>query len=174
RAGRALRLRIDGHALNDQEGTSLGCVIHLRDVTERMLMEERMCRMERFLSLATLASGLHHEIKNPLTALSIHVQLLEESLAGGAVAADAGVDELVGVLKTEVARLNGVLESFGSFANLQRLTISPTDPLPVLEKAIRLIRPQAAGQRVRITLLHQELPLPRVPLDAERFEQALL
>jgi signal transduction histidine kinase len=172
RAGRVLRLRIDAHFLKDTQGTSLGCVLHLRDVTERMLLEERMQRMERFLSLATLASGLHHEIKNPLTALSIHIQLLEECLANGQ--AGGTVDELVGVLKTEVCRLNGVLESFRSFANLQRLTLQPTDALGVVEKVLRLIRPQAAEQGVTITLLHPEMELPTVPLDAEKFEQALL
>lgn len=172
RDGRMLRLRVDGHVLKDTRGTSLGCVIHLRDETERLLLEERMRRMERFLSLATLASGLHHEIKNPLTALSIHIQLLEESLSNGA--ASESVDELVGVLKTEVCRLNGVLESFRSFANLQHLTIQPTDGVEVVENAIRLIRPQASGQHVQITLLHPEKELPPVPVDAEKFEQAVL
>src|SRR5262249_25159904 len=140
--------------------------------TERMLLEERMHRMERFLSLATLASGLHHEIKNPLTALSIHIQLLEELLADGQDG--PAVDELVGVLKTEVCRLNGVLESFRSFAHLQRLSCQPTDALGILENAIRLIRPQAAEQKVQITLLHPEDELPHVPLDAEKFEQVVL
>jgi two-component system sensor histidine kinase HydH len=172
RAGRVLRLRVDGHALKDTEGNSLGCVIHLRDVTERMLLQERMHRMERFINLATLASGLHHEIKNPLTALSIHLQLLEEGLGNGQ--AGEAVDELVGVLKTEVCRLTGVLESFRSFANLQHLTIQPTDALGVVENAIRLIRPQAAEQRVAITLLDPDEELPAVPLDAEKFEQAVL
>jgi PAS domain S-box-containing protein len=172
RPNRVLRLRIDGHALNDTEGTSLGCVIYLRDVTERMLLEERMRRMERFLSLSTLASGLHHEIKNPLTALSIHLQLLEENLSKGQ--AEEAVEELVGVLKTEVCRLNGVLEDFRSFANLQNLTVQPTDALTVVEKTLRLIGPQATEQRVRISLLHPENELPPVPLDAEKFEQAVL
>ncbi|HXG09667.1 MAG TPA: ATP-binding protein [Gemmataceae bacterium] len=172
RSGRILRLRVDGHVLKDTQGTSLGCVLHLRDVTERVLMEDRMRRMERFMSLGTLASGLHHEIKNPLTALSIHIQLLEENLANGQVG--ESVEELVGVLKTEVCRLNGVLESFRSFANLQNLTIRPTDGLEVVENVLRLIRPQAAEQRVQITLLHPEKQLPAVPLDAERFEQAVL
>jgi signal transduction histidine kinase len=140
-------------------------------VTERILLEERMRRMERFIGLATLASGLHHEIKNPLTALSIHIQLLEESLANPK---SGDVDELVGVLKTEVCRLNGVLESFRSFANLQHLTIQPTDALEVVEHALRLIRPQATEQRVTIALLHPEKELPTVPLDAEKFEQVLL
>jgi signal transduction histidine kinase len=84
------------------------------------------------------------------------------------------VDELVGVVKTEVCRLNGVLESFRNFANLQRLTLQPTDALGVVENVLRLIRPQAAEQRVAITLLHPETDLPLVPLDAEKLEQALL
>jgi PAS domain S-box-containing protein len=169
RAGRLLRLRVDGHLLKDTAGTALGCVLHLRDVTERVLLEERMRRLERSLSLATLASGLHHEIKNPLTALSLHIQLLEEGLAEG-----APVDELVGVLKTEVFRLNGVLESFRSYAHLQRLSLQPTDVLGVVEHALRLVRPQAAEQRAQVLLLHPEEELPRVPLDADKFEQALL
>ncbi len=172
RAGRRRKLQIDGQALKDIQGVSLGCVIHLRDVTERMLLEERMRRMERFLGLANLASGLHHEIKNPLTALSIHIQLLEERLSNEQ--SEEPIDELVGVLKTEVCRLNGVLESFRSFAHMQKLTILPTDALGVIEKVIRLIRPQAAEQHVQIALLHPERELPPVRLDAEKFEQVVL
>jgi PAS domain S-box-containing protein len=172
RSGRVLCLRVSGHVLQDRSGEALGCVIHLRDATEHVLLQERMRRMERFLSLATLASGLHHEIKNPLTALSIHIQLLEEHLAERQ--SEPMVDEMVGVIKTEVCRLNGVLESFRSFAHLQRLSIQPTDALGIVENAIRLIRPQAAEQKVRITLMHPDTELPRVPLDAEKFEQAVL
>jgi signal transduction histidine kinase len=84
------------------------------------------------------------------------------------------MDEMVAVLKTEVCRLNGVLESFRSFAHLQKLSVQPTDALEVVEKVIRLIRPQAAEQQVQITLLHPEKELPPVPLDAEKFEQVVL
>jgi signal transduction histidine kinase len=172
RAGRAVRLRVDAHALKDTGGTVVGCVLHLRDVTERMLLEERMRRMERFLNLAALASGLHHEIKNPLTALSIHIQLLEEALARGEAGESA--DEFVGVIKNEVCRLNGVLESFRTFANLQRLALQPTDALAVVENAVRLVRPQAAGQGVRINLVRPDGEPAPVPLDADKFEQAVL
>ena len=81
-------------------------------------MKERMWRMERFASLSTLASGLHHEIKNPITALSIHVQLLEERLRDPS--STEPVDEMIGVLKSEVRRLDVTLESFRNFASLQR------------------------------------------------------
>jgi two-component system, NtrC family, sensor histidine kinase HydH len=169
---RDYRYRADAHFLRDMENNPLGSVLLLRDITERVLMEERMARMERFISLGTLASGLHHEIKNPLTALSLHVQLLEEQLHHEPVA--AAVDELLGVLKTEVHRLNGVLESFRNFANLQRLNIQPADILEVLENVVRLVRPQATKQRVQLALLHPEIDLPRVAIDQQKIEQALL
>jgi len=172
REGRCLRYRADAQFLKDIEGITLGAVLSLRDVTERALMEERMARMERFISLGSLASGLHHEIKNPLTALSLHVQLLDEQLHHNSPS--GSIDELLGVLKTEIHRLNGVLESFRNFANLQRLSIQPTDVLEVLENAIRLIRPQATEQRVQIALLHPAADLPRAPLDVHKFEQAIL
>lgn len=172
RDGRRLRFRLDGDLLSDASGAPLGCVIHIEDTTERMLIEERMRRMERYLGLSTLAAGLHHEIKNPLTALSIHVQLLEEGLTG--LNAAEGLAEVVGVFKAEVCRLNGVLESFRSFAHLQRLSLHPVDPVEVLENAVRLVRPQAAQQQVRLALLHPDTQLPAVPLDRDKFEQAVL
>jgi signal transduction histidine kinase len=172
RGGRVRRIRADAHVLKDRAGTALGCVMLLRDVSDRVLMEERVRRMERFISLGTLASGLHHEIKNPLTALSIHVQLLEKRLREPAPRKP--VDELIGVVKSEVLRLNGVLESFRDFASLQRLTMRPADVPLILEEIARLIGPQAAQQHVEVTWLCPEAGLPRVSLDVEKFKQAIL
>ena len=172
RSGRVRRVRADAHVLKDRAGRALGCVMLLRDVSERLLMEERVRRMERFLSLGTLASGLHHEIKNPLTALSIHVQLLEKRLREPVPRTP--VDELLGVVKSEVLRLNGVLESFRDFASLQRLSMRRTDAVLVLEEVARLIRPQADQQHVEIALEAPAEGLPRVPLDVEKFKQAVL
>ncbi len=142
-----------------------GAVARLRDppawnVSDRVQMEERVRWMERFVSLGVLASGLHHEIKNPLTALSIHVQLLEKRLRDPA--SRRPVDELIGVLKTEMLRLNGVLDSFRDFASLHRLTVRPADVLDILEETVRLIGPQADQQHVEVTLRRPGEALPRV------------
>jgi signal transduction histidine kinase len=166
------RIRADAHVLKDPAGTPLGCVMLLRDVSERVLMEERVRRMERFLSLGTLASGLHHEIKNPLTALSIHVQLLEKRLRDPL--SRRPVDEVIGVLKSEVHRLTGVLESFRDFASLQRMNLRQADASEIVAEVVRLIGPQADQQHVEITVRRAERALPRVPLDVEKFKQAVL
>lgn len=172
RDGRSYRCRADAHFLNDRAGQPLGCVFFLRDVTQRVLLEDRMSRMERFISLGTLASGLHHELKNPLTALSLHIQLLDERLRG--LAAAEPLDDLLSVLKTEICRLNGVLEEFRSFASLQRLNLQPVDALAVLDEAVRLIGPQAANQGVKIIVSTPQTALPRLSLDSQKFQQAVL
>jgi two-component system nitrogen regulation sensor histidine kinase GlnL len=172
RAGRVRRLVSSALELKDMRGATIGCVIHLRDVTERMLMKEQVWRMEQFASLSTLASGLLHEIKNPITALSIHVQLLEERLRSSR--ADGSISELFDVLKTEVRRLDLTLEGFRSFASLQRLNLKRVDVQQVLEDVVRLIRPQAAQQGVRLECAPAAGPLPAVALDSEKIEQAML
>jgi len=172
RDGRVRQIRVDAHVLKDSAGQALGCLMLLRDVTDRVQMEERVRWMEQFLSLGNLASGLHHEIKNPLTALSIHVQLLEKRLSDPAPRKP--VDELIGVLKSEMRRLNGVLDSFRDFASLHRLATRKTNVVETLNETIRLIKPQAIQQRVEIVLQHPEEPWPWGPLDHDKFKQALL
>ena len=86
------------------------------------------------------------------------------------------MDELIGVLKTEVRRLNGVLESFRDFASLQRLS-APAGRRP--RRSSRDGRPADPARRrpssaSRSTLRRPEAALPRVPLDPEKFEQAVL
>jgi two-component system sensor histidine kinase HydH len=172
RGGRVRRIRADAHVLKDSAGEALGCLMLLRDVTDRILMEERVHWMEQFLSLGNLASGLHHEIKNPLTALSIHVQLLEKRL--GDPASRKPVDELIGVLKSEMRRLIGVLDSFRDFASLQRLTTRPADVFETLNETMLLIGPQAVQQQVDVVLRRPEVALPKVLLDNDKFKQAVL
>jgi PAS domain S-box-containing protein len=166
------RVRAHAHVLKDRAQKTMGCVMLLRDVTDRVLMEERVRRMEQFGCLGSMASGLHHEIKNPLTALSIHVQLLEKRFRDPAPKRPVG--ELVNVLRTEVDRLNGILENFHDFAKLDRLNLQQVDVDVVLGEVARLIGPQAVAQRVDVSLRAANGTLPMVPLDVEKFKQAML
>lgn len=171
RNGQTKRLRAECHVLYDVNDLVLGTVLHVRDVTERVLIEDRMRRMERFLGLGSLAAGLHHEIKNPLGALSLHVQLLEEGIA-----ADASDDvaEHLGVLKTEVTRIGGVLESFRDYASSEVLSQSETDVLQLVQRTTDLIRPNAERQGVRVILRRCERTIPFIHADPARLEQVML
>ena len=169
--GFTLRLRADAQAIKGPDGRVSGCILLLRDLTRSLLVEERITRLERIAGLGDAATGLVHEIKNPLTALSIHIQLLDERLAESD--APEGTAELIGVLKAEADRLNNVLDGFWDYAQVRSLEMQPTDVLDILDRVVQLIRPQAARQGVRVELRRPADPLPAVPLDPEKFQQAV-
>lgn len=165
-------LRTSCTLLRNERNDQIGTVIQVRDVSERVLIEERLRRMERYMGLGSLASGLHHEIKNPLSALLLHVQLLAEQLATHPP--DAQADELLDVVLTEVKRINDVLDGFRNYASITELGLGPVDVVGIIEKLLRLLRPQADQQGV---ILKLELPrelLPNILGDSVRLEQVFL
>lgn len=150
----------------------IGNVLQLRDVTEPVLIEQRMRRMERYMGLGSLAAGLHHEIKNPLAALSLHVQLLEEELEPSSPT--PAVLEMLGVIHAELTRVGGVLEGFRDLVSLGRLNLSQFDLARLIERQVRLLKPRARQQNVRTSVELPTEPLPLITADRIRLEQVLV
>ncbi|QEG43575.1 two-component system sensor histidine kinase NtrB [Roseimaritima ulvae] len=172
RHGYRKTLRAGCTQLHSRLHEQMGMVFHVRDVSERALIEERLRRMERFMGLGSLAAGLQHEIKNPLSALSLHIQLLCERL--DTESGDEEVAELLDVLNTEVHRMNDVLDGFRNYASVTELGRAPVDVTMLIEKLVRLLRPQAEQQQVRIKV---DLPAEMLKLvhgDSVRLEQVFL
>ncbi|MDR1803340.1 MAG: PAS domain S-box protein [Treponema sp.] len=111
-----------------QEHQVTGSLILINDITEIRNREAKMRRMESLASLTTLAAGVAHEIKNPLGALSIHVQLIQKAAAGQeALCAKHNemsgsecesfryfrqIDKHLKVVNEEIDRLNGIVVDF--------------------------------------------------------------
>lgn len=170
-AGQERVLRAVCQTLSDFEGHEIGNVLQVRDVTQTTLIEQRMRRMERYMGLGSLAAGLHHEIKNPLAALSLHVQLLEEQLEKGDD--DDSVEQLMGVIKTEVNRVSNVLEGFRDFASIDDLSLDRVDMASLIKHQVDLLKPRAQNSGIEIKR-EIEPNLPAVSGDQVRLEQVLL
>ncbi|MBR9801733.1 PAS domain S-box protein [bacterium] len=158
-------------SLTNADGEETGNVLEIRDVTERLLIDERIRRMERYMGLGSLAAGLHHEIKNPLAAVTLHLQLLDEELDGCPVSDEAR--EMLDIINTELARIGGVLESFRDFAAVDRLWLADVNMRELIEQQTRLIAPQAAASRVQISVDSSVRTLPTISGDRTRLEQVL-
>lgn len=171
-AGTERTLRAFCQTLSDHEDREIGNVLQLRDVTERLLIEDRMRRMERYMGLGSLAAGLHHEIKNPLAALSLHVQLLEEEIDNGHTSGDTR--QMLSVIKAEVSRIGSVLEGFRDFASIDRLNLGPVDLSDLMKRQIELVRPAALRSGVTFSVQPPAHDLPTINADRIRLEQVLL
>jgi PAS domain S-box-containing protein len=105
-----------------------GSLILINDITEIRNREAKMRRMESLASLTTLAAGVAHEIKNPLGALSIHVQLIQKAAAVQEALCTKHyevsgsecepfryfrqIDKYLKVVNEEIDRLNGIVVDF--------------------------------------------------------------
>ncbi|MEZ6060986.1 MAG: ATP-binding protein [Planctomycetaceae bacterium] len=165
-------LRAFCQPLRDRADADIGNIVQLRDVTERILMDDRLRRMERYMGLGSLAAGLHHEIKNPLAALSLHVQLLEEQLDDGTMSDEAR--DMLGVIRTEVTRVGGVLEGFRDFASLGKLNRCELNLAMLIDRQVKLVAPQASRLNIDIHVDLPPEPLPIILADRVRLEQVLL
>ncbi len=128
---------------------------------------ERMARADRFATVGELATGLAHEIKNPLAGLSGALELLAEDLAGNPRQA-----EMVGEMRHQVARLGRTMESLLSFARPPRPRLRESDLNLTLEKVLFLVRQQRKLGSVEV---EADLgSMPPVMADSERLEQVFL
>ena len=127
----------------------------------------------QYAEISQLAGGLAHEIRNPLSTLSLNLDLLAEDFQGAETPRDRRVRQRVDRLKREVQRLYDVLENFLRFARVQELKLTPTDLNALIEELCDFYEPQASTQGI-VVRTHFANDLPRLPIDADLFKQAVL
>ena len=154
-----------------------GTLVHVEDVTEKRREEARLRRAESLASLTTLAAGVAHEIKNPLGAVGIHLQLARKALSAGCARQgtepDPQVTRHLAVVEEELDRLNRIVLDF-------LFAVRPMDIIPeeddldaVVREAADFVRPEAEADGVRVELALSG-SLPRVRVDRRYVKQAIL
>lgn len=134
-----------------------GMVASLRRAQDGLVQAERMAAVGR------IAAGLAHEIRNPLSSIRMHVQLMAKQPG-----VDAATRDLV---LSEIDRLDGILSELLAWARPTALTKEPVDLGRLVEEALALFGPQLAHRGIRIV---REIAAARpVAADAERLRQVL-
>jgi signal transduction histidine kinase len=137
-----------------------------RDETYRRLRSQ-------YAEIAQLAGGLAHEIRNPLSTMSLNLDLLAEEFQDAGSPRDQRVREKIQRLRRETRRLHDILENFLRFARAQDLRLETADLNLIAEELTDFVMPQAMAQGIVIRT-HFEPGLPALSIDVELFRQALL
>jgi signal transduction histidine kinase len=136
-------------------------------------MERRLEKAERLSSLGMLAAGVAHEIRNPLNAISMAAQRLKRDFVPDNEAKSSEFQNLSGVIRDEIRRLNGIIEEFLSFSKSRRLELSNFSVTEVLQKIVQLMQEETASRG--ITIETRWLVTPAViPMDINKLQQAFL
>lgn len=126
-----------------------------------------------YTELATLAGGLAHEIKNPLSTIRLNMELLAEDFAEPQLPRDRRAITKIQVVQKECIRLENLLNDFLRFARLGRLDLQPSDLNAELTRALDFFQPKADESKIDI-IRYLDPELPTVQLDRETFQAALL
>ena len=89
-----------------------GTIIIISNITEKKLNEIKTQRLESLARLTTAAASISHEIKNPLAAISIHVQLAKKSIATNENIFNEKMKKHFSVIEEEIDRLNKIVVDF--------------------------------------------------------------
>ncbi len=151
-------------ALASQAALALENALLYRQHSDRL---RRMYRAERLATAGQLASGVAHEIRNPLTAIRSTIQLLAPEFQDDPVRR-----ELIEGVLAEVDRINQIITRLLSFARPAEFHLQPVDLNALLEFSLSLVAAQARLHQVHI--IRELGPLPPVPGDEAQLKQLFL
>ncbi len=109
--------------------------------------EAQAAEAEGMATIGTLASGLAHEIRNPLNSLNLNMQLLDEELP-----AESRHRRLLSLTRSEIGRLERLVTDFLLYARPRRLERKPTTATDLFEACVDVLAPELDARGARLEL----------------------
>jgi signal transduction histidine kinase/HAMP domain-containing protein len=153
----------------EEGGHRVGCLITLRDTGSRAEFQDQIDVTTKLAAVGRLMSGVAHEVKNPLNAMVLQLEVLKARLG------DQGehVQPQVDVLTAEIRRLDRVVKTFLDFTRPVEIRPADTNIESLVQGVFALAEPEARKNHVQLVLANDGPPLS-VRVDRDLLKQALL
>ena len=129
--------------------------------------QEHLRRADRLSALGEIAAGLAHEIQNPLAGVKGALEIIASRVAHGTPEA-----EFADIGGKELARLEGLVSEFLTYARPHDPALHPTDVREIVDRVAALLRPQAEKKAVTL-VFERPTVLPLLSLDPEQITQVI-
>jgi PAS domain S-box-containing protein len=156
-----------------KEGKFLGVMLLSQDLTERMRLEYALIKAERLATIGKMSARVAHEIKNPLSSISLNIELLHDELKCYDGATTKEALNLLASIMAEVDRLTGISEEYLQFARLPNLPLKARAVNAILIELTGFLREEISKDNI-ILAEYYEKDLPLVAIDENQMKQALL
>lgn len=120
------------------------------DAEEKVVQRERRIQVDKIAAMQTLSNGLAHEVRNPLNAAALQLELLERRLRRS-ILDDPKLVEPIQVANHELARLTAMLNEFLQFARPPELQTQAQDVVDIVKHVVEVERPLAKRRRVELS-----------------------
>jgi signal transduction histidine kinase len=164
--GRRIQVSVD---FIQEGGEQIGALLVMRDAESVRRIEDEIELSRRLSAIGRLTSGVAHEVKNPINAIVVHLEVLRQKLQQ----IDPDTRRHMDVIGSEIQRLDRVVQTLVDFTRPVELRLGEVDLRKLLEDVAVLAAPEAERHGVIIIrdLPPEELP---VSVDSDLVKQALL
>lgn len=156
---------------------NMGTLLTLRDTESALQLGQELEVSRRLAAIGRLTAGVGHEVKNPINAMVVHLELLRGKLASGALDLGGevfrGAQRHVDILAGEMQRLDRVVQTLADFSRPMDLHLHEQDLRDVVHSVIELTGAELAENHVRVNTEFASESVP-VRIDGELMRQALL
>ena len=126
-----------------------GAMVTLRDAEGRRQVQSQLDLSERLAAISRITGGVAHEIKNPLNAIALRLEVLRSKIGQDVPEANQELD----IISEEVMRLDRVVKTFLDFTRPVQLVLADVDLKEVLEELANFVQPEAEVSRVSINFV---------------------
>ena len=164
--GRRIQIALD---FIEEGGERIGALLTLRDAESVRRIESEIELSHRLAAIGRLASGVGHEVKNPINAIVVHLEVLRQKLQQ----MDPDTRRHMDVIASEIQRLDRVVQMLIDFTRPVELRLTDIDLSRIVDEVLSLASPDAERHGVRVIRQLAAETLP-VRVDADLLKQALL
>ncbi|GAB4155813.1 MAG: HAMP domain-containing sensor histidine kinase [Planctomycetaceae bacterium] len=142
-------------------------------MSPEMSLDERERFRAQYSEIASLAGGLAHEIKNPLSTISMNLELMAEEINPDESPRDRRLHQKIQTVQRECQHLEEILNAFLAFARAGEIDTVPTDLNDLITDFLEFYQPRADEYGLEVSP-HLGTDLPPVDLDRSLFRQVLM
>jgi signal transduction histidine kinase len=136
--------------------------------------QARIIQSEKMAVVGTFASGLAHEVRNPLNSIALQLSIVERRVAPLPAGLAGEIKELVAVIREEVKRLDNLVGDFLQFSRSNRVQYRPTALDALVDEVARLLRPEARAAGVTLRRQRIGAAIPDLRVDPEKIKQVAI
>ena len=145
----------------------------IRDISDVIRKETRLRRTESLASMTTMAAGIAHDIKNPLAAMKIHVQLMQNAIMKkGSIDAESA-EKYLTVIEEEIEHLNSIAVDFLYAVKPMNTELRLNSINAIIEELVSFLEPEAEERNIELKYDLDKF-IPRVEIDGKYVRQAFL
>ncbi len=167
RTGKKLMVMLSASIRRDENNHFVGIDVMIRDVTEKRRMEKYLSQTEKLAAIGQLASGVAHEINNPLGVIKCYANLIAKELPGKTQAM-----EDIRIIRKHTEQCQSVVEALLNFARISEAKMTPADIHTCIEDVLSVILSQLNKDKITIKRELDDIPL--ITVDTQKIKQVLM